>query len=325
VKNGVIVAAITLMVLLLGLPMFASNQMLHVLIMTALYSVLALSWNIIGGMCGQMMLGLSLFVGLGAYTSTVLYIWYGVTPWLGLLVGMLLAAIFGAILGYIIFKRRLVGVYFALVTLAVSEMGLFIALNWSAIGGANGLIIPPTTGLLAFQFAGKGPYYYIALAFLILTAGFSVMISRARFGYMLIAIRENEQTAAALGIDVVRMKVLATALSAAIAAAVGTFYAQYFLFIDADTVFGISLTIDAIVYSFIGGVGTALGPLVGAILLVPTLDTLLGAFGGQISGLHLVIYGLIIIIVMRVAPEGLLIRLVDRWRSKDALGTEAVP
>jgi branched-chain amino acid transport system permease protein len=304
--------------MLAALPAFASNQILHVLIMTALYGVLALSWNIIGGMCGQMMLGLSLFVGIGAYTSTVLYIWYGVTPWVGLLAGMLLSACVGAILGYVIFNRRLIGVYFALVTLAVSEMALFIALNWSAIGGANGLIIPPRIGFLSFQFAGKAPYYYVALAFLAVTATCSVAISRARFGYMLAAIRENEQTAAALGIDVTRMKVLATALSAGFAAAVGTFYAQYFLFIDADSVFGISLTIDAIVYSFIGGVGTSLGPLVGALLLVPTLDTLLGSLGGQISGLHLVIYGLIIIVVMRVAPEGLVIRLRERWRAMTA-------
>jgi branched-chain amino acid transport system permease protein len=313
-KTSALIAA-AVMAFLLVLPLFASNQTLHVLIMTALYGVLGLSWNIIGGMCGQMMLGLSLFVGVGAYTSTVLYIWYGITPWIGLLAGMALSAMLGAILGYVIFKRRLIGVYFALVTLAVSEMGLFVALNWSTIGGANGLIIPPKVGLLEFQFAGKAPYYYIALALVTIVAGCSVAISRARFGYMLAAIRENEQTAAALGIDVVRIKVLATAISAAIAAGFGTFYAQYLLFVDADSVFGVALTIDAIVYSFIGGVGTALGPLIGALLLVPTLDTLLGALGGHISGLHLVIYGVIIIVVMRVAPEGVVIRLRDRWRS----------
>jgi branched-chain amino acid transport system permease protein len=298
---------------LLTVPAFASSQALHVLIMTGLYGMLALSWNLIGGMCGQMMLGLALFVGIGAYTSTVLYLWFGLTPWLGLLVGMCLAAAVGALMGFIIFKRRLVGVYFALVTLAVGEMGLFLVLNWSLIGGANGLIIPPTTGMMAFQFAGKAPYYYIALAFLVLTAALSVAISRMRFGYMLAAIRENEQTAAALGIDVVRMKVVTTAITAAVAAAAGTFYAQYVLFIDPDSVFGISFTIDAMVYAFIGGVGTSLGPLLGAVILVPVLDTLLGALGGKISGLHLMIYGVIIILVMRFAPQGVIELVRSRW------------
>lgn len=299
---------------LLAAPLFVSSQALHVMIMTSLYGVLALSWNLIGGMCGQMMLGLSLFVGLGAYTSTVLYVWFGVSPWLGMLAAALAAGLLGALLGIVIFARRLTGVYFALVTLAVGEMGLFIALNWQAIGGANGLIIPPTTGWLAFQFADKTPYYYIALAFVGGTAALSLAICRMRFGYMLAAIRENEQTAAALGINVMRMKVAATTISAAIAGAVGTFYAQYVLFVDPDSVFGISFTIDAIVYSFIGGVGTALGPLFGAVLLVPTLDALLGALGGQVSGLHLIIYGVIIIIVMRFAPEGVLGLLQERWR-----------
>ncbi len=299
---------------LLAAPLFASSQALHVMIMTSLYGVLALSWNLIGGMCGQMMLGLSLFVGLGAYISTILYVWFGVSPWLGMVAAALAAGLLGALLGFVIFARRLTGVYFALVTLAVGEMGLFVALNWQAIGGANGLIIPPTSGWLSFQFADKAPYYYIALGFVVATAALSVAISRMRFGYMLAAIRENEQTAAALGINVMRMKVAAATISAAVAGAVGTFYAQYVLFVDPDSVFGISFTIDAIVYSFIGGVGTALGPLLGAVLMVPTLDALLGALGGQISGLHLIIYGVIIIIVMRFAPEGVLGLLQDRWR-----------
>jgi branched-chain amino acid transport system permease protein len=320
VAFGVAVVAVAVF---LALPGFVSSQALHVLIMTALYGMLALSWNWIGGMCGQMMLGLSLFVGIGAYTSTALYLWYGLTPWLGLPAGMALAAVVGAAVGYVIFSRRLVGVYFALVTLAVGEMGLFLALNWSAIGGANGLIIPPRSELIAFQFASKVPYYYIALAFVVATAGISVAISRMRFGYMIAAIRENEQTAAALGIDVVRMKVAATALTAAVAAAAGTFYAQYVLFIDPDSVFGISFTIDAIVYAFIGGVGTALGPLFGAVIMVPVLDTLLGALGGRIAGLHLVIYGVIIILVMRFAPQGLAHLVRSAWQKRPS-GRKAV-
>lgn len=312
-RLGVVIAALGIAILC-AVPAFASSQALHVLIMTGLYGTLALSWNLIGGMCGQMMLGLSLFVGIGAYTSTVLNLWFGLTPWLGLVAGMCLAAAVGALVGYIIFKRRLVGVYFALVTLAVGEMGLFLALNWSLIGGANGLIIPPTTGFMTFQFAGKAPYYYIALVFVSLTAALSVAISRMGFGYKLAAIRENEQTAAALGIDVVRMKVIATAITAAIAAAAGTFYAQYVLFIDPDSVLGISFTIDAMVYSFIGGVGTSLGPLAGAVILVPVLDTLLGALGGKVAGLHLIIYGVIIILVMRFAPQGVVELVRSGWK-----------
>lgn len=308
-----------------AMPSFASGQTLHVLITTFLSATLALGWNIVGGMAGQMLLGLSLFVGLGAYTSTILQAWYGISPWFGLLAGMLLAAALGSLIGLVIFRRRLVGVYFALATLAISEMALYLALNWEAVGGANGLIIPPALGLAAFQFAGKTAYYEIALGGMALTALLCVAISRGRLGYRLAAIRENEQTAAALGIDVVRWKVAATAVSASIAASVGTFYAQYVLFVDPDSVFGIRFTVDAIVYTYLGGVGTPLGPMVGAIIFVPVLDGLLGALGGRIAGLHLVLYGIIVILVMRFAPGGLVPLVRLGWLTRRSAKVTAVP
>lgn len=294
------------LLLAMAAPAVVSIQTLHVLIMTAFAGTLALSWNFVGGMGGQMLLSLSLFVGIGAYTSTILYLYLGLTPWIGMIVGAVLAACAGALIGYVVFSRRLIGVYFALATLAINEMALYLAANWDAIGGANGLIIPPRVGALAFQFPTKAPYFYVMGAILAVTATTSILVHRGPTGIMLAAIRQNEQAAAALGVNVTRLKVIATALSAGFAALAGTFYAQYVLFVDPDSVLGLSLTIDALVYSFIGGVGTALGPLVGAVIMVPILDALIGSFGGTVPGLHLIVYGIVIILVMRFAPRGIL-------------------
>jgi branched-chain amino acid transport system permease protein len=305
---GISVAAVLIM-----LPGFADAHVLHVAIMTCFFGMLALSWNFIGGMAGQMMLAVSLFVGIGAYVSSCLYVWYGLSPWIGMVIGAGIASSVAAIIGYVIFSRKLLGIYFALATLALSEVALFLALNWRLIGSANGFTIPPANSFWAFQFADKATYYYVALALVVITLLISFSVSRSRFGFLLAAVRENERTATSLGIDTIRVKIYATTLSAAIAAIAGTFYAQYVLFIEPESVLGIQFTFQAIIYTFVGGIGTFLGPLLGAMLMVPLSEFLVGTLSGQFPGLNFVLLGLAIIMVLLFAPYGVFFAISTRW------------
>lgn len=277
----------------------------HILILMALYGSIALSWNILGGMTGQMSLGHALFVGGGAYAATALYLNLGVNPWIGLLAATLFGGALGAALGYVVFRRKLSGVYFALVTLAVAEMALHVVSNIAALGGANGLAIPARPDVANFQFTSKVGFCYAALTVLAIVCASILTISRSRLGYVFLSIRENERSAAALGIDVVQGKVIASAISGALAAMAGPIYANYVLFIDPESVLGIQLSIDALLFAFVGGLGSLFGPLLGAVVLVPLTEMLRTYLGGQLAGVHLVAYGMILILMMRLAPQGL--------------------
>src|SRR6185312_6829495 len=187
--------------LLAGLAPLLSIYGQHIFVLVALYGSVALAWNILGGMAGQMSLGHALFVGAGAYLSTALYLNLGVSPWIGLVLAAALGGALGALMGYTVFRRKLSGVYFALVTLALAEMTLHIVSNVSALGAANGLAIPARPSLVNLQFTSKLGYCYAALAVLTVVAIVILAIHRSRLGYVFLAIRENERSAAALGID----------------------------------------------------------------------------------------------------------------------------
>lgn len=310
-----VVAGLAVLAAALAAPLVASPYVLHLLVLVALFGAVAVAWNILGGFAGQMSLGHALFVGAGAYTSTALFLRWSVTPWLGMLAGSLLAATLGGTIGYVIFSRGLTGIYFALATLALAEIALYLVSNVPGLGTVNGLSIPPNADPAVLQFATKTGYYYAALALLGLALVVAAAVRRSSLGFRLAAIRENERAAAALGIDVVRGKVTATAISAGLAAMAGTLYAQYILFIDPESVFGITFSIEAIVNAFVGGVATVLGPLVGAALLVPISELLRAALGGRYAGVHLIVYGLVLIAVIRLAPEGV-VGLLQRTRQR---------
>jgi branched-chain amino acid transport system permease protein len=277
----------------------------HIFILVALYGAIALAWNILGGMAGQMSLGHALFVGAGAYVSTALYLDFALSPWIGLVVAAIIGGALGAGMGYTVFRCKLSGVYFALVTLAVAEMALHIVSNVAVLGGANGIAIPSRPDFVNFQFSSKLGFCYAALGVLAVVSVVSLAIHRSRLGYVLLAIRENERSAAALGIDVVQGKVMAAAISGALAALVGPIYANYVLFIDPESVLGVPLSIDALLFAFIGGLGSLFGPLLGAVVLVPLTELLRGLLGGRLAGIHLIVYGVILILMMRLAPRGL--------------------
>lgn len=287
-------------------PRFANPYLMNVIIMILFYAYLGQSWNILGGYGGQLSFGHAAFLGIGAYSSTVLYTKLGLTPWIGMFIAGLFGMLAGVLIGYLSFKYRLKGIFFALVTLAFAEILRLIALNWWFIGGGMGILIPTKgNSFLDFQFTGKAAYYYIILTLLVVVSLISVYIQKSRLGSYLFAIREDEEAAEALGVDSVKYKVVACAISSFFTAVGGTFFAQFLLFVHPDSVFAVEYSIEILLRPIIGGVGMLFGPIVGALLLGPVSEISRELFKGY-SGVHLMVYGIIIIFVVLFVPEGLL-------------------
>jgi branched-chain amino acid transport system permease protein len=279
----------------------------HIMIMIFLYGALASAWNIIAGYCGQISLGQAVFFGIGAYTSSLLFKIIGLTPWAGMIAGAVIAALVSQIIGFPVFRLR--GHYFAIATIAVGEIVQALIINWDAIGGARGVFIPikRPDSFLNFQFhQSKASYYYIALGLLLVALAVSRRITRSRHGYYFRAIREDQDAAAALGVNVAREKLRAFAIAAALTAMGGTFYAQYLLFIDPESVFPLSLSILICLVAVLGGVGTLWGPILGAAVLVPLQESTRVMLGGTGKALDLLIYGALIIAISVLQPGGLM-------------------
>jgi branched-chain amino acid transport system permease protein len=279
----------------------------HVMIMIFLYGALAAAWNIIAGYCGQISLGQAVFFGIGAYTSSVLFKETGLTPWAGMLAGVVLAVAVSQVVGYPVFKLR--GHYFAIATIAVGEIVQALIVNWDWIGGARGVFVPikRPDSFVNFQFhQSKAFYYYIALGLLLLALGVTRLIERSRRGFYFRAIREDQEAAASLGVNVAREKLRALAISAALTAMGGTFYAQYLLFIDPESVFPLTLSILICLVAVLGGVGTLWGPVLGALVLVPLQEGTRIMLGGTGKAIDLLLYGALIVVVAVVQPGGLM-------------------
>jgi branched-chain amino acid transport system permease protein len=277
-----------------------------------LYATLAEAWNILAGYCGQISLGHAVFFGTGAYTSSILQTTLGWNPWIGLLAGAAVAVALSLLIGYPCFRLR--GHYFAIATIAIGEIVQTLAINWDFIGGARGLSLPfRKDSLLVFQFqTSKYPYYYIILTLFALCMLVSWRIERTRLGYYLRAIRDDPEAAQSVGISITRYKLVAMAISAAFVAAGGSFYAQYVLYLDPDSVFPLSLSIFICVLAVVGGTGTLWGPLVGAALMVPLSEYTRIHFGGTGGAVDLLIYGGLLTAVAVFQPAGL-VGLVRRW------------
>jgi branched-chain amino acid transport system permease protein len=285
---------------------FAQPYPRDVAIRIFLYALLAQAWNLLGGYCGQVSLGNAVFFGIGAYTSSVLSLWWGVSPWLGMLAGMVLAVLVSQAIGYPCFRLR--GHYFAIATIGIGEIVQTVAINWDAIGGARGIWLPIKPETLAnFQFhRAKWVYYYIALALVAAVFGVTLLVQRSRLGYYFRAIREDPAAAESLGIALTRYKLLAIAASAAFTAVGGTFYAQYVLFIDPESVLPTSLSILVCLVAVLGGVGTLWGPALGAAVLITLSETTRIWLGGTGKAIDLMIYGGLIVLVSVFQPGGLM-------------------
>jgi branched-chain amino acid transport system permease protein len=300
-------------------PLFVRNAfLLDGLILILLWGSLSAAWNVAGGFAGQVSLGHSAFFGIGAYSAALLATRWDLSPWIGLLVGVLLSTGLGLIIGYL--SNRLRGPYFVLATIALSQVLLIVASRWRGFTqGSEGIPVPFRPGLWTLGFADKATWVYIALGVAVLLYLIQRYLEGSRAGYQLAAIREDEDAAQSLGIASRRLKVIAVAGSAALASVCGTLWAQYVGFVDPFYVFSVDLSVRFALAAIIGGVGTAMGPFFGSILIT-TLETYLRAtfagIGAGLVGIYLIIYGLLLIVVVRFAPQGLTGWLGDLIRSR---------
>lgn len=294
------------------LPLLIRNDFyLDGLILIFIWGAFAGAWNILAGYAGMVSLGHNTFFGIGAYTSTLLLLHFGLTPWLGMFVGGLLASCIGLILGVVCFRLR--SHYFALATLAFGEVGYIIAVNWRPLtGGSEGLALPIQPSLYNFSFASKLPYVYIGLFFFLMVIGISYAIEHSRLGYYLTAFRENEDAARALGVRTGKVRLIAMGLSSFLSAIIGTFYAQYVVFIDPTSVIRIQISVQVALFAIVGGIGKALGPAIGAMIFVPITILLRAKMGTSLPGLHMIIYGIILVLVLLYMPQGISTSLKER-------------
>lgn len=283
---------------------------------TMILAIFALSLELLVGHTGLVSFGHAAFFGIGAYTSTLLLIHFGISPWLGLIASGVLGGV--AAFAISLPTMRLRGHYFALATLAFGEVMRVIGNSWSDLtGGPVGISVPfAKPSFVMFQFADTRTYYWLMLAaFIVVTAVF-VAIKHSRTGYRLQAIKENADAAEVIGVDTTRTKIIAAIVSGALTACLGTFYAQFQYFFDPDTVFGVaSVSIRVAMIAIVGGIGTAAGPLLGALFVIPLEEAANQVFSAQVAGLAQLVFGTLLIIVILVEPRGFIVlwqRLVAR-------------
>jgi branched-chain amino acid transport system permease protein len=305
-KRENVIFGLILLAILCVLPFFISEYVQFLLIHTLLTAYLAASWNIIGGVGGQLSIGHAAFFGLGGYTSTILFKNFGLSPWVGIWIGVIIACLVGALIGFLCFRYKVKEIYFALVTLAFCEVLRIIFLNTKSLGSSLGLLVPFKGHLWsAFQFETKMPYYYIIL---VMTVALFVLVQfyqSFRFVSYLMAIREDEDAAQALGIDVFKMKFLGFLISAGLTALGGTFYAQYTLFVDPPSMFGMMRSVDPIIICILGGMGTVWGPLLGSAVFTSFMEICNIIFHGGYGSSHLVLYGILLMAAILIFPQGL--------------------
>lgn len=290
-------------------PAFLTRYTQHLFIMIMFFAFTAVAWNIVCGFIGQLSLGHGVFLGVGGYVSTLLLVNAGLSPWVGMLAGAALAAVFGMIVGYPCF--RLKGPYFTLTTIAFAEiLRIFVENNEKVFGidikGAMGLVLPQYgNSFAAYEFDSKLTYYYIIFGLTVVGIAITFLIKRSKLGFYLTAIKSDPDAAESLGIPLATYKMIAMLISSFMIAFGGTFYAQYFRYIGPTRIFGGDISVQIALIGLVGGQGTVFGPLFGAVLLVPISEFLAERFGGSLPGLHLFIYGVIMIFVVFYMPKGI--------------------
>ena len=296
----------SLFLILLALPLFLNEYLLGIFVFIFYYAYLGQSWNILTGYTGNISLGHSLYVGIGAYLSTMIAMHLGISPWLGMLFGGLGATLISLIMGYLAFRFGLRNVYFVLITIAFAEIGRLIALHLKPLGQFMGLFIDFKPGWQNFQFKGNLPYYYISLGFVV----FSLAVVRAtelsKVGRYFVALREDEDAAESIGVNAFKYKMIALGMSSFMTALAGTFYANYIFYLHPASIMSMALSIEIILRPIIGGLGTLFGPLIGSFLITPLAEISRSYFAkAGLEGLHIVIYGFLLIASVLFFPRGI--------------------
>ena len=294
----------------IGVPViFRNPAFLQLMVLVLLYAYLTTSWNLVGGFAGVLPLGHTLFAGIGAYTSTLLFIELGLTPWIGMFVGAFLAMIAGFLIGLPTLKLR--GAYFALSSIAFLEGFRVVTENTKVlfgvkINGPQGLLLPlKGNSLYYFQFDNKTWYYYTILIMTAIVLYITYKVSVSRLGYYLMAGGEDKEAAEALGVNVFRCKMIAMMMSTFLTALGGTFYAQLVRYIYPRGVMNLEFAFEIAFIAIVGGRGTIAGPILGSFLLVPVAELTRIYLGGSYLGIHLVVYGIVLMLVMIFEPRGI--------------------
>ena len=290
-----------------ALPLLVSSTFaIDIFIRILLFAFIGVAWNLMGGYAKQLSLGHAAYFGLGAYTSTILLIRYGVSPWIGMLAGGIVAMLASLPIGALCFRLR--GPYFAIATIATAQVLMLLFLKFRDFAwGAEGTTMPNLGDApLMMQFDSKAPYYYVVLVLLAVGLAITYWIERSWMGYYLVAVGEDEDAAEAIGVDTLRIKRNIYLISAFLTALAGTFYVQYIYFIDPNTAFSFNVSVEAALVSIVGGIGTLWGPVIGTVLLEATSALLQSWLGGGHGGVQLTVYSLILIAVILYRPAGLI-------------------
>jgi branched-chain amino acid transport system permease protein len=306
------IAGVVIALVLVAIPFIIDNPFYQDIAVTVfLFAGLGMAWNIIGGFAGQFSLGHAGFFGIGAYVSTLLYLHYGLSPWVGMVLGGGLASVISWMVFYPCFRLR--GIFFAMSTMAFAQVLYILAVYWRGLTmGSVGLLIPFKPAWKELMFEDKALYALIAFGYMALSFGVSHYIKNSKLGSYLVGLRENEDAAESLGVDTTRCKLQAMMISAFLTALGGTFYAQYLQFIDPDSLFPSNISIRFALLAIIGGIGTVSGPMIGSFILTPLDVFLRGWLGGLYAGLGFFIYGCILIFVVLIRPQGIVKFLKDK-------------
>ena len=303
-RNVALALGLLLLVFVL-IPVFVkSPYILNIFVLVFYMSTLSMAWNLLGGMTGQNSLGHAAYMGLGAYASCLLITKAGANPWLSAIFGMVVVGLVAGVIFYPCFILR--GPYFTLVSIAFGEAMRQFIINSTFFGRASGVGLPfGRDSWLNFRFGSKVPYYYVGLAMVLLIYLLMKKIERSRMGYALKTIREDEDAAAAIGINPTKYKIMAVVVSAMVAALVGFFYASYIRYIDPDLMVQAKST-ESVLPAVVGGAAYVEGPLVGGLIMIPLSEFLRARYSAMLPGINMLLYAIALLAVIRFRPTGIL-------------------
>jgi branched-chain amino acid transport system permease protein len=305
------VGAAALLTLLVAPLLINSPFVFHLAVQVCIFGALATAWNIVGGYAGQLSLGHAVFYAIGSYVATMLVIHFGLSPWIGMFGGAAVAVVASLVIAYPTLRLR--GPFFALATIAFLEVCRLLVVHFEGVtGGSAGLNVPLNIGLKWMIFREKWAYLAIAFGFLAITLWISWIIRYSRFGFYLIAVREREDAARAVGVNAVNVKIAAAVISAALTSFLGSFHAMYLTFLEPSAAFSLELSIQIAMFALIGGLGTVAGPLLGTILVLPAAELSRGWLSALGNGTHGFVYGVVLVLVVLFFPRGLVGHLGGR-------------
>jgi branched-chain amino acid transport system permease protein len=296
------------LVILLALPLFLDKYALGIFVMIFYWAFVGQSWNVLTGYTGHISLGHALYIGIGAYATTYLAQTFGLSPWIGMFVGGIIAVLFALALGFLGFRFGMRGVYFVIMTIAFAEITRLIVSHVEALGSFSGIFLDFSPSFWNFQFRGNLPYYYISLGFMVASLIAVRLIEISKLGRFMVAIREDEEAAQALGVNSFKYNMMAIAISAFMTSLAGAFYANYIYYLHPNTLFGMGTSIELILRPIVGGLGTLFGPVIGSFILTPLSEISRAYFAkGGLEGLHLILYGALTILVVLFMPRGIIV------------------